>query len=139
MLARDETLMALTLPCAPSASAVVREELRHLDEIGWILGDVMLVASELVNNAVVHSGGSPHDELQVCASRREDRLMVSVRDPGISGQSAGPRPATDLQAGGWGLQIVEALCEQWGEERNDGYLVWAALSLGTGKRSEAPL
>ena len=139
MLGPDETLMALTLPCAPSASATVREELSHLDEIGWILGDVMLVASELVNNAVVHSGGLPHHELQVRASRREDRLMVSVRDPGISGQSAGRRPAIDLQAGGWGLQIVEALCEQWGEERNDGYLVWAALSLDTVERVEAPL
>ena len=57
--------MALTLPCAPSAPAAVREELSQLDGLGWILGDVMLVASELVNNAVVHSGCAPHQDLEV--------------------------------------------------------------------------
>ena len=51
--------MALTLPCAPSASAAVREELSRLDGLGWVIGDAMLVASELVNNAVVHSGCRP--------------------------------------------------------------------------------
>jgi|SRR6185312_15167896 len=135
MLGRDVTLMALTLPCAPSASAAVREELSRLDELGWILGDVMLVASELVNNAVLHSGGTPHHDLQVRAWRRAGRLTVSVRDPGISGQSAGPRPATDLQAGGWGMQIVEALSQRWGEERDDGYRVWAELELPNGGRA----
>jgi anti-sigma regulatory factor (Ser/Thr protein kinase) len=139
MLGRDETLMALTLPCAPSASAAVREELSQLDELGWILGDVMLVASELVNNAVVHSGATPHHDLQVRASRREGRLIVSVRDPGFSGDSAGPRAQNARQIGGWGLQIVEALCERWGEERDDGYRVWAELNLTSGRHVRAPV
>lgn len=139
MLGRDETLIALTLPCAPSASAAVRAELSQLDDLGWILGDVMLVASELVNNAVVHSGGMPHHNLQVRASRRADRLIVSVRDPGISGNSAGRRPATDPQVGGWGLQIVESLCERWGEERGDGYRVWAEIVLRNGVQADASL
>jgi anti-sigma regulatory factor (Ser/Thr protein kinase) len=139
MLGRDETLMALTLPCAPSASAAVREELSRLDELGWILGDVMLVASELVNNAVVHSGATPHHHLHVRASRREGRLIVSVRDPGFSGDSAGPRAQNALQIGGWGLQIVEALCERWGEERDDGYRVWAELNLTNGRQVPAPV
>jgi anti-sigma regulatory factor (Ser/Thr protein kinase) len=125
-------LMELTLPCAPSASAAVREELSHLDELGWILGDVMLVASELVNNAVVHSGGLPQHDLHIRASRRADLLTVSVRDPGISGQSAGSRPPAAPQVGGWGLRIVEALCDRWGEERGDGYKVWADISLSAG-------
>ena len=121
--------MALTLPCAPSASAAVREELSQHDDLGWILGDVMLVASELVNNAIMHSGGLPHHDLDVSASRRAGTLTISVRDPGLSGQTAKPSPATDRQVGGWGLQIVEALSERWGEEREDGYRVWAEISL----------
>lgn len=129
--------MALTLPCAPSASAAVREELSQLDELGWVLGDVMLVASELVNNAVVHSGCTPHHDLQVRASRRAGRLIVSVRDPGISGHSAGPKPATDLQAGGWGMQIVEALSDRWGAERDGGYRVWAEIALSNGTHTAA--
>ncbi len=131
--------MALTVPCAPSASAAVREGLSRLDELDWILGDVMLVASELVNNAVVHSGGTPHQEIQVRASRRGSRLTVSVRDPGISGLSAGAKPNTDLRAGGWGLHIVEALCERWGEEREDGYRVWADIDLSAADRSPTAL
>jgi anti-sigma regulatory factor (Ser/Thr protein kinase) len=121
--------MALTLPCTPSAPAAVREELSQLDELGWILGDVMLVASELVNNAVVHSGCKPGDDLQVRASQSAGRLTVSVRDPGLSGSRAAPPPSTDVQVGGWGLQVIDALCERWGEERDDGYRVWAQMKM----------
>jgi anti-sigma regulatory factor (Ser/Thr protein kinase) len=129
MPGRDETLIALTLPCAPSASATAREELSQLDGLGWVLGDVMLVAGELVNNAVVHSGCTPHDDLRIRASRDGGRLTISVRDPGLSGSNAVPAPPSDVQAGGWGLQIVEALCERWGEDRADGHRVWAEMSL----------
>lgn len=137
MTGREETLMALTLPCAPSASAAVREELSHLDELGWILGDAMLVASELVNNAVIHSGCMPHHELEVRASRRDGQLTLSVRDPGLSESRAGPVPPADREVGGWGLQIVEALCERWGEERDHGYRVWAEINGRTGERPAA--
>jgi anti-sigma regulatory factor (Ser/Thr protein kinase) len=137
MTGRDETLIALTLPCAPSAPAAVRDELRHLDDLSWILGDVMLVASELVNNAVVHSSGAPHHDLEVRASRCEGRLTLSVRDPGISGRRAGASPRSDVQVGGWGLQIVEALSERWGEERENGYRVWADISLAGGEQQPA--
>ena len=133
MTGRDETLIALHLPCAPSASATVRDELSHHDELGWILGDVMLVASELVNNAVVHSGCGPQDHLQVRATRRAGRLTVSVRDPGFSGGSAGPGPRADRQIGGWRLQIVEVLSDRWGVERDDGHRVWAELNLTNGR------
>jgi anti-sigma regulatory factor (Ser/Thr protein kinase) len=125
----DETLMALTVPCAPTASAAVREQLSRLDGLGWVLGDVMLVASELVNNAVVHSGGLPHHDLQVCACRHAEHLTISVRDPGLSGGSAGRMPPSAEKAGGWGLRIVEQLCERWGEERRDGYRVWAEINV----------
>ncbi|HTU94613.1 MAG TPA: ATP-binding protein [Solirubrobacteraceae bacterium] len=131
--------MALTLPCAPAASAAVREKLSHIDGLGWVLGDVMLVASELVNNAITHSGAMPHHDLQVRASRHDELLTISVRDPGLSGSHATPSPASDFQVGGWGLQIVDALCERWGEERDDGYLVWAQISLSGGGGAGAQL
>lgn len=139
MSERDETLMALTLPCAPSASAAVREELSQIDGLGWILGDVMLVASELVNNAVMHSGGDTHHDLEVRASRHAEWLTISVRDPGLSGGNAGPAVRAHRQIGGWGLHIVEALCERWGEERHNGYRVWAEINLPGAPRSAAIL
>jgi anti-sigma regulatory factor (Ser/Thr protein kinase) len=129
MSGANETLVALTLPCVPSASAAVRRELSRYDELGWILGDVMLVASELVNNAIRHSGCLPHHDLEVRASRRAGKLTISVRDPGLSGHDARPTPPTDRRVGGWGLRIVEALSERWGEERENGYRVWAEINL----------
>ena len=39
--------------------------------------------------------------------------------------------------GGWGLRIVDALCERWGEERDDGYHVWAEISLPNGEQEAA--
>jgi anti-sigma regulatory factor (Ser/Thr protein kinase) len=136
MSGSDETLMALTVPCAPSASAAVREELSQLNGLGWILGDVMLVASELVSNAIVHSGGTPHHDLDVRASRNAERLTISVRDPGLSGASAAPTPPSDEQIGGWGLRIVQALCALG--ERQDGYRVCAEINLpGPGRPAAA--
>ncbi len=72
------------------------------------------------------------------AWRNAGRLTVSVRDPGFSGQSAGRRAATGLQVGGWGMQIVEALSQRWGEERDDGYRVWAEIDLNHPSRVAAP-
>jgi anti-sigma regulatory factor (Ser/Thr protein kinase) len=123
------TLLALTLPCAPAASATVRAELSRLDDLGWVLGDVMLVASELVNNAVLHSGGQAAHELTIRASREDDLLTLSVSDPGLSESDAQLTRPRDLQVGGWGLQIVDALCERWGEDRDHGHRVWAEIAM----------
>ena len=38
-----------------------------------------------------------------------------------------------------GLHIVEALCERWGEEREDGYRVWADIDLSAADRSPTAL
>jgi anti-sigma regulatory factor (Ser/Thr protein kinase) len=136
MSRRDETLLTLTLPCVPSASAAVRDELSRLDDLGWVLGDAMLVASELVNNAILHSGCGPDHDLEVNASRGPGRLTISVRDPGLSGGTASAPAPTERQVGGWGLRLVEALCARWGEEHDVGYRVWAEMSLpGEGRRT----
>jgi anti-sigma regulatory factor (Ser/Thr protein kinase) len=88
----------------------------------------MLVASELVNNAVVHSDCTPRHDLEVCARWNAGRLTISVHDPGVSGGAAVPT-SSDVQISGWGLRIVEELCERWGDERRDGYQVWAEIKL----------
>jgi anti-sigma regulatory factor (Ser/Thr protein kinase) len=93
-----------------------------------MIGDAMLVASELVSNAVVHSGGTEQDHLWVHVTLRDGRLCISVRDPGRSGQVAKPRRANDA-FGGLGLRLVEQLSQRWGTERNGGQRVWAELAV----------
>jgi anti-sigma regulatory factor (Ser/Thr protein kinase) len=106
----------------------VRDAVREIAGIGWLVGDAMLVASELVSNAVIHSGAGSNELIEVHVVLGEDRLLISVRDPGRSGRIAKPRSDEDA-FGGLGLRLVQQLSERWGAERNDGQRVWAELSV----------
>jgi serine/threonine-protein kinase RsbW len=98
------------------------------------LGDAMLVASELVTNAVLHSLCTEEDELVVSVARVDDFVRLSVRDPGLSGQTA--KISGDPRwFGGLGLRIVEQLAARWGSQRHaEGYEVWAELPLMASRR-----
>jgi anti-sigma regulatory factor (Ser/Thr protein kinase) len=124
----SDDLLTLDLPCNPHAPVIVRDALAEVHDGGWSLDDGRLVASELVGNAVRHSGCAERHRLRIEVRRLAKRLLISVHDPGVSGQAA--RPAGDDRSGpgGWGLQIIEQLAEAWGAERPDGYRVWAELA-----------
>ncbi len=122
-------LLSLDLPCAPDAPATVRAALRSTGSASSANDDVMLVASELVTNAVVHSGCGAGHVLNVRVSKRSERVLISVHDPGVSDRQATLRPADDSGVGGWGLRLVEQLSERWGAERPDGYRVWAEVTV----------
>lgn len=91
--------------------------------------DAMLVASELVTNAVLHSGGGPNDLIEVRVTVGDECLTISVRDPGISGKEAAIPPRTDIGTGGLGLRLVDMTSVRWGAERGEKYCVWAELPL----------
>lgn len=117
----------MELPCDEHAPASVRGALDESAGPGWVLGDVMLLASELVTNAVLHSGCSEDHLIRVDVQQRAERLLITVRDPGISGTEAVSRQG-DID-GGWGLLIVDELAQRWGAERADGYCVWAEVAV----------
>jgi len=113
--------------CNRFAPTVVRQALAGLCDRGWAAGDAMLVATELVSNAVRHSHAAMDDELDVRIHREVDSLRISVRDPGTSGQTARLAERADPW-GGLGLLVVDQLCSSWGSQRHsDGYEVWAEL------------
>jgi anti-sigma regulatory factor (Ser/Thr protein kinase) len=125
-VARDPLQMCVR--CDEFAPAAVRAEMTRLSDLGWLLGDAMLVASELVTNAVRHSLCTEDEYLSVCITG-DGRLRISVLDPGRSGRDAeiADRP---IELGGLGLKVVEQLATTWGaERRDDGYRVWAELDL----------
>jgi anti-sigma regulatory factor (Ser/Thr protein kinase) len=89
----------------------------------------MLVATELVTNAVRHSLASADDHLDVCVGMEGDRLRISVRDPGKSGRAARVADRRDPW-GGLGLMVVDQLASSWGSQRHsNAYEVWAELPL----------
>jgi len=123
-----QDLVSLTVRCDELAPRLVREAVAELSDMDGVLGDAMLVASELVTNAVRHSSCT-RDEFLIVSITRDGWLRISVFDPGRSGHGAeiATRP---IELGGMGLKVVEEVARSWGTERRaDGYKVWAELEL----------
>ena len=120
----------LALESTPGAARQAARDWLTREGCAHVGSDAELVVSELVTNAVVHAW----DPIRVSLSRSEDALLVEVFD-------ASPRlprrtVRRDLQAtSGRGLDMVAALAEDWGCEREtEGKQTWARLPLS---RTEA--
>jgi anti-sigma regulatory factor (Ser/Thr protein kinase) len=129
--AADGVLVATTtVDGDPRAARAARQFLRR-ELSAWQVDDrladvAVLCMSELVTNAVMHAGTV--SELRV--SLDDATLKLVVRDRG--GPAAAPAaPDADddpLRVHGRGLQLVDALAQRWGAERDDrGTTVWVEL------------
>ncbi|HEX2087354.1 MAG TPA: ATP-binding protein [Solirubrobacteraceae bacterium] len=85
-------------------------------------GDLMLLVSELVTNAVRHAGS---DHFEVRLEVRPDLLRLEVHDEG-NGFEPAIAPSDD-GSGGYGLFIVDRLADRWGVERDEGGLIWVEV------------
>ncbi|SOD63601.1 hypothetical protein SAMN06297387_111150 [Streptomyces zhaozhouensis] len=95
---------------------------------------VVLLVSELVTNAVVHTGRPALLRLAVRspeASRAERGCAgAPVRLEVVDGSAVAPLPrqATHCDTGGRGLELIEILAARWGWQREgDGKRVWCEL------------
>jgi anti-anti-sigma factor len=86
---------------------------------------LVLVASELVTNAVLHAG----TDLRLRIELRENRLWVKVSDRAPQLLASGQN--LERAEGGRGLVLVNALASSWGvhPDRLGGKVVWAAFNL----------
>jgi anti-sigma regulatory factor (Ser/Thr protein kinase) len=86
-------------------------------------GDVLLVVTELVTNALLHGTGSP--VLRLAGGRRHVRVEVDDAGPAL------PRPRSPGGGGGWGLHVVASLGSGWGVVPYEGgKVVWCELTAG---------
>ncbi len=116
----------LRLTADDHAPAHAREAIRQLDGAEWVLGDAMLVASELVTDAV-RSGPAGEDRtIALALERHEDRLLISVT--GEQG-SEPPEPTGSPLSDNVGLRVVEALSIRCGIELDWARRTWAELAL----------
>lgn len=85
----------------------------------------VLVISELVTNAIVHTASSR----VVCELHdHDDTVRIAVQDEGCAPDEPHPSPQRPEEEHGRGLLLVEALCQAWGaQEHGSGLLVWAEL------------
>ena len=121
----------LVLPCDEQAPSAVRQALGKVADGEWAMGDALLVASELVTNAVRHSGCGEHHQIQVRVGLRGPKsLVIDVHDPGLTSEKA--ELGVSFADGGFGLRLVNQLAVAWGSERHDDYRVWAEVALSRG-------
>jgi anti-sigma regulatory factor (Ser/Thr protein kinase) len=106
--------LQLQLPPEPGAPAAARRALRTLP-LGDRADDVLLVASELVTNAVLHANSD--EPIELVAECRPDATWVEVRDHGHGFES------TELHEGN-GLRILTGASDRWGIVRDHGTTIW---------------
>jgi anti-sigma regulatory factor (Ser/Thr protein kinase) len=106
--------LQLQLPPDPGAPAAARRAL-HALPLGDRAEDVLLLASELVTNAVVHAGADGPIELTV--ERRSESTRIEVRDHGDGFAYTPPRE-------GYGMQMLAAASDRWGIEHDGRTCVW---------------
>jgi anti-sigma regulatory factor (Ser/Thr protein kinase) len=111
--------LQVTLPPDVDAPAAARRALRSLP-LGEREVDVLLLASELVSNAVVHAGTAMSRPIELSAACERGRTHVEVRcqDDGAV--------AAEL-SDGYGLRLLAGTTERWGVERDGITLVWFEL------------
>jgi anti-sigma regulatory factor (Ser/Thr protein kinase) len=92
--------------------------------------DVLLLVTELVNNAVRHAGVGPDQPVRVWLRRLPRRVRVEVTDPGSGFAGVHPRSKGD-ESGGWGLLLVDRIADRWGAEPTPaGTCVWFEVRPG---------
>ncbi len=115
-----------TLRRRPDAAAAARRQVRDVcrSRGADVVGDVELVVSELVANAVRHGAGT----ITLVLALLPDGVRVAVAD-------RGPGGPTLVDAGlertdGRGIALVDRLAAEWGVDRlpDGGKEVWCVVS-----------
>jgi anti-sigma regulatory factor (Ser/Thr protein kinase) len=123
---------ALMVRHEAASAAIVRrhlaQDLASYDLPADAIDDAVLVASELVGNAVRHTTAAPSDTLEVSWDVDSSGVRVCVGDP--SDEPPHLRIVGDDEPGGRGLKIVDAMSDDWGVERGaSGKKVWAHVPI----------
>jgi PAS domain S-box-containing protein len=90
-----------------------------------LVGDALIIVSELVTNAIRHGGArAPDERVRVDAALLEGLLRVEVTDPGPGFEPGGHGPRAD---GGYGLHLLDRLAARWGVAGSSPVTVWVEL------------
>lgn len=109
----------LALLPAPDAARRTRRALAQAAIHADIEHTVILLATEVVTNAVRHAGMVSGQRIVLLAHLDDDFARVEVYDAG-RGFAADVRHDAD----GFGLRMVDKLATRWGTEEREGFMVW---------------
>lgn len=117
--------LSLQIAGGPDAPSEARTALRrfHPELPPELMQVIVLLASELVSNAVKHAGAAMV-ALRFAILPEHVRVEVADEGPGFDQGIARPDPSG---VGGWGLHLVDELSSRWGVGEGPGARVWFEL------------
>jgi anti-sigma regulatory factor (Ser/Thr protein kinase) len=127
---RPSTDILLAFAPVPDAVRTARHALQDRGLSADLDHTVALLTSELVSNAVRHSGAhNPAERIVFHARLSEDHVRVEVADHG-----PGFDPEIRHDAAGFGLRLIDKLATRWGVERTRrGCRVWFEVDRRAGR------
>jgi anti-sigma regulatory factor (Ser/Thr protein kinase) len=128
-LASPQSELLLALDPAPDAARAARRALRTRGMDPDLDHTVALLTSEIVGNAVRHTGMGGGEQILFFARIGADHVHVEVADRG-----PGFDPEIRHEADGFGLRLVDKLASDWGVERTEnGCRVWFDVDRSSGR------
>lgn len=89
-----------------------------------LAGPACIIATELVNNVVVHA----HTPMVLLLALHGEGMSVAVRDESATAPSFTGEPVAPTAYGGRGMLLIDSIATRWGSLLlNDGKVVWAVL------------
>ena len=107
------------------ARAAVNDMCNGLDLSGSEQHTLVLLVSEMVSNAVLHSSGPTDAPVLLAATVGEDLVRIAVTD---AGRGFTPQRQDERTGGGYGLYLLDRAASRWGSDRVGGTRVWFELS-----------
>jgi serine/threonine-protein kinase RsbW len=128
-LATSDSRIRFAVAGGPQAPERVRAWLQR--RVSWLSEEgrqqLLLLSSELINNAIRHGGASDGELIGLAIWPTDHGIGVEVSDAGPGFMPHGRQTPLD-EPGGWGLVLVETLAERWGVERGSRTRVWFELA-----------
>ena len=78
-----------------------------------VADDAVLLTSELVTNAIVHTASGKGGKVIVTVYRADSRVRVEVQDDG-SDQAPAVHALGEARESGFGLELVDLMADSWG-------------------------
>jgi anti-sigma regulatory factor (Ser/Thr protein kinase) len=127
----NDVELEVELDSGPEAAAEARTAVTALDGRAdpHVLEDVRLLVSEVVTNSVRHADTPRGARVGLRLEAAADAVRVEVTDAG-HGFEPQPRRASAMEAGGWGLHLVDRLASRWGVDSRNGSRVWFEIQTG---------
>ncbi len=111
------------------ARAAVSRMCEELPLTGAASHTLLLLVSEVVSNAVLHSAGPPEAPIGLAADVVDHSIRIAVSDAGEGFVPARRDP--ERASGGYGLYLLEKAASRWGVEAGGATTVWFELALAS--------